>query len=266
MGRPSRDGVIILTPTNRGRIDPAEVHQIEGVDRIRTGAVAYIIAVVSQYRPLFAPALHQCPPHHVGTTIIDILLYAINILIIGISPPALAVSETQQMADFMGVYADAGELVNVVVVGPPALALAHDIAVAYESRHACPMPCNLIHLRVQQTCGISSGIGGPGIQIEHLTTQATSSIVRVIGEVIDGVSCDRRPAGKRRRRVYTRTPAAHRIPGRRIRVVPEQVTQCSATPYPSWIPPLNLGIMGLRLRQFNPARESVGGRINHAHV
>ena len=41
MGRPSRDGIIILTPTNRGRIDPAEVHQVEGIDRIRARAVTY---------------------------------------------------------------------------------------------------------------------------------------------------------------------------------------------------------------------------------
>ena len=34
------------------------------------------------------------------------------------------------MADFMGMHADAGELVNVIVVVAPALTLAHDIAVA----------------------------------------------------------------------------------------------------------------------------------------
>ena len=94
--------------------------------------------------------------------------------------------ETQQMADFMGVRTDTGELVNVMVVVAPALSLTHDIAVADPSGKPCRwiVYCNSIRLWMQQTCRASGGIGGPGIQVEYLMTQAPSGVIGVVGKVV----------------------------------------------------------------------------------
>ena len=95
------------------------------------------------------------------------------------------------MADFMGVHANASELVNAMTVVAEPLTLSHHVAVADISGKRCPWigQCSHIRLRMQQACRASGSIGGPRIQIEHLMTQAASGIICVVGEVGYGVIC-----------------------------------------------------------------------------
>ena len=225
--RPQGQGVILRARGDLDRLQPAQIHPVERVDRHRTGAVPPVVAVRAHLRARSA-AVHDPPLQDVGARGVQQRLSGMGVVPV---PGSAAVIEAQQMADLVHVNADRREAVGFAVV-PAAPALRHHVAVADILRFGWIVLCNLIHLRMQQArfavvvLALCLGrVPASRIQVHHLVAYAPVLGVGRAGQVLDGIARHRRPAGWRvRRRGYGRwgsssapnpTPPNRRRPRRR---------------------------------------------------
>ena len=282
--------VVILIRGDLGWSQPSQVPPIKGIDRIGTGAIGGIVAIIYGVRPR-ACALHQPPLKQVGPRAVGIRsprqVHVKGTVRIGTAPLTAAVDKTQQMADFVGMGENPGELVDVVVVVAPAFPLPHHIAVADLTGTGGCGVCNYIHLGMQQAPSVSCvwvgcspypvvyssvhlDIRDSRIQVDDLVAPAAGQAISGVGQILNVGRVVRHlgiPAVHVRGIRQPRAPAAHRVPSRVIRVIPEQIPLPLAV-YHLVIPSVDLGIMALGFGQLDPAGMVlvIGGRINQARV